>query len=607
VTPPDSEKADRNLAAIGLFLIGCYFFRLSRRALSAGFSGDDLMNLHRSWFFPLRALIKANLLFFLPSDFGRPLGSLWYRSIYYFAGFHGAPFHAIALAILLANIFLTYAVARRLSGSRLAALAAALLLSYERRWTPLYFDTGYIYDVLCYFFTFAALLWYIAIRQRNRAPGIAACAALLALFVCALNSKEMAIALPAVLALYELLYGSLKGRRRSVRLIAIASVMTVAFMAGRAGSMVTNAAYRPEIGLTRFLATTSHFLSEIFVLNDWFTPSLTLAFCGALLAVALAAKSRPLIFAWAFTAITALPIAFVPPRGGAQYYIPFFGCALYTGCAISGIAARLEAGVRDAIQALRPNIQTPRYWAERAAAACLLLAIALPLYAYHKRVGMRDVTSMSQESPVWMSLAAQMRALRPAMPPDARLLFLNDPMLPNVYDMDFLVRLNYRDRSLTVDRAKTMPQRPSLRQMQGYDAVFDYQSGKLTEVPQMAVAIHPAILEFFDADWKPIDANHPAHPGDHIIAKAADLGPTDPEVPTGKAFPHSPFAESILRPALRVNGRPAEVPQHLGSPGEVNIYRFDFRLPPQTEAGMAQVQLTVGGQRAPPAAIPVHR
>jgi hypothetical protein len=603
VTPPDSEKADRNLAAIGLFVIGCYFFLLTRQVLSAGFSGDDLMNLHRSWFFPLRALIKANLLFFLPSDFGRPLGSLWYRSIYYFAGFHGAPFHAIALAILLANIFLTYAVARRLTGSRLAALAAALLLSYERRWTPLYFDTGYIYDVLCYFFTFAALLWYIAIRQKNRAPGIAACAALLALFVCALNSKEMAIALPAVLALYEWLYGSLKGYRRSVRSIAIMSVMTVAFMAGKTGSMVSNSAYRPEIGLTRFLATTSHFLNEIFVLNDWFTPPLTLAFCGALLGVALAAKSRPLIFAWAFTAIAALPIAFVPPRGGSQYYIPFFGCALYAGCAISGIAARL----RDALPKLRFNIQAPPYWAERAAAASLLLAIALPLYAYHKRVGMRDVTSMSQESPVWMSLAAQMRALRPSMPPDARLLFLNDPMLPNVYDMDFLVRLNYRDRSLTVDRAKSMPQRPSLRQMQGYDAVFDYQPGKLTEVPQLAVAIHPVILEFFDGDWQPIDANHPAHPGDHIIAKAADLGPTDPAVPPGKAFPRSPFAESILRPNLRVNGRPAEVPQHLGSPGEVNIYRFDFRIPPQTEAGMARVQLTVGGQSAPPAAILVNR
>jgi hypothetical protein len=70
------------------------------------------------------------------------MGSLWYRSIFHFAGFNGALFYAAALAILLANIFLAYAVVRRLSGSPLAALAAALFLSYERRWRPLYFNTG---------------------------------------------------------------------------------------------------------------------------------------------------------------------------------------------------------------------------------------------------------------------------------------------------------------------------------------------------------------------------------------------------------------------------------------------------------------------------------
>jgi uncharacterized protein (TIGR03437 family) len=597
---------------MGLFIIGCYFFRLTRHALATGFSSDDLMNLHRAWFFPVRTLVKANLLFFLPSDVGRPMGSLWYRSIFYFAGFRGVLFHAIDLAILLANIFLTYAVARRLTGSRLAALTAALLLSYEGRWTALYFDTGFIYDVLCYFFSFAVLLWYIAIRQKNRVPGIAESAVLLALFVCALNSKEMAIALPGVLALYELLYA----QRRALWLIAITGAMTVAFMAGKAGSLVSNAAYRPEIGLTRYLATTCHFLNEIFVLNDWFTAPAAVAFCGVLLAVALAARSKPLIFAWAFTAITTLPIAFVPPRNGPQYYIPLFGCALYAGCAISGVVASLRHTAKmlrhiartlyRIVQTLRRAVQTPPHWAERAVAACLLLAIAWPLYTYYKKLGMSGVPSMSKDSPVWMSLATQMRVLRPTLPPDARLLFLDDPMLPEFYDLQFLVGLNYRDRSLTVDRAKIMPQHPSPRQMQGYDAVFDYHSGKLTEVPQPAVAIHPAILQLFDADWRLIDPNHPAHPGEHIIAKAADLGPTDPEVSPDEAFPHSPLAESILRPSVRVNGRPVEVPQHFGSPGEVNIYRLDFRIPAQTEAGTARVELTIGGQSAPPAAIPVR-
>lgn len=592
----ETEKTDRRLAAAGLFFIACSFIRLTRHALVTGFSSDDLMNLHRSWYFPLSALVKANLLFFLPSDFIRPMGSVWYRSLYYFAGFHGGPFHAADLAILAANIFLTYSVARRLSGSRLAALIAALLSCYRRNSEPLYFDTGYIYDTLCYFFMFAALLWYIAIRQRNRTPGIGETAGLLALFVCALNSKEMAVALPLVLALYEWLYE----RRRSLRTLIVMGAMTAVFIIFRTGALAVDDAYRPVIAWARFMQTSGHFLDELFVANSWFTPALVVAFWSALLLIALGTKSKPLLFAWAFIMVTSLPVAFVLPRGASQYYIPTFGCALYAGCALAAIAGWLSR-----VPLRRINVQS--YWIERAAAACLLLAIAWPLYTYYQKIGRHSVYSMSEESPVWMSLAADMRSLRPALPPDARLLFLNDPMLPNVEDMIFLVRLNYDDRTLEVDRGKTLPQMPSVRQMQAYDAVFDYHSGRLTEVPQPRVAIHPAMLEFFDADWKAIDANHPSHPGDRIIAKAADLGPTDPEVSPGQPFPRNPFAELILHPNVRVNGRLAEVPQRFGSPGEVNIYRFDFRLPPQTEAGMAQVQLTVGGQSAPPAAIPVRR
>jgi len=585
-----SEKSDRLLAAIGLFLIGCYFFRLTRHALQTGFSGDDLMNLHRSWLFPLPALLKANLLFFLSSDFIRPMGSVWYRSIYHFAGFHGALFHGADLAILLGNIFLTYAVARRLSGSRLAALAAALLSCYRRNSEPLYFDTGYIYDVLCYFFMFAALLWYIAIRQRNRAPSLAEIAALLALFICALNSKEMAVALPVVLALYELLYE----RRRSLRTLIVMGTITAAFIAFRTGALAADQAYRPVFTWVRFMQTNGKFLSELFNFNSVFPPGIVVGFWGALLLIAAMAKSKPLLFAWGFFMVTAMPIAFVLPRGASQYYIPAFGCAMYAGTALAAIA---QLGGRRFLQPIP----------QRAAAACLLLAIAWPLYAYYKKVGMRDAISMSKESPVWMSLAADLTALRPTLPPDARLLFLNDPMRNDVEDLIFLVRLDYRDRTLNVDRAKRMPHQPSPRQMQGYDAVFDYQSGKLIEIPQPAVAIHPAMLEFFDADWKAITANHPAHPGDRIIAKAADLGPTDPDVSPGEAFPRDPLAKSILHPHVRVNGRLAEVTEQLGSPGEVNLYRFDFRIPAPTEAGMAKVQLTVGGQSAPPAAIPVKR
>src|SRR5580704_11515560 len=193
--------------------ISIYFLALTGRAIYTYFSPDDLLNLYQSWWNRAPLLIKANLLFFEPSLWPRPMASLWLRSIYSVAGFHPAPFKAIELAILVANIFLTYAVARRLAGSRTAAALTALAAAYHGQAVHLYFDTGYVFDVLCYFFYFSAVMVYLRARVRNheehRFPTRHELAACCALFVCALNSKEIAITLPVFLLLYELLYHGL--------------------------------------------------------------------------------------------------------------------------------------------------------------------------------------------------------------------------------------------------------------------------------------------------------------------------------------------------------------------------------------------------------------
>jgi hypothetical protein len=46
-----------------LALVWLYFSVLTRGSLTANFSPDDTMNLHRSWVFPLKLLVRANLLF----------------------------------------------------------------------------------------------------------------------------------------------------------------------------------------------------------------------------------------------------------------------------------------------------------------------------------------------------------------------------------------------------------------------------------------------------------------------------------------------------------------------------------------------------------------
>ncbi len=419
-----------------MICIAVYFFRLTRPALRSGFSPDDCMNLYRAWYFPLSALARANLLFFLPSDFFRPFGEAWYRAIYFFAGFRPAPFHAVEMALLVANIFLVYALARRLAGSRFAGLTAALLFAYQERWTPLYFDTGYIYDVLCAFFFFAAMLLYIAIRQAGRTPRRLELAALAALYVCALNSKEIAVALPAALALYEALFEPNPRWRISAVFAAAAAV----FLAGRAGALTHNAAYAPQFTWNRFAATTAHFIGELLARPAAPAPFAAFAFAGALLLLALALRSKPLLYSWGFTAAAALPIAFIPPRGGPQYYIPLLGCALFAGCLLHLLGTRLM------------RILKPPAWGARVAAALALAAIAWPIYSRGKYVALRDVTSITQESPVVMGFARDLRRLRPTLPHGARLLLLRDPFSPRIEDPLFIVRLVYRDHSIELER-----------------------------------------------------------------------------------------------------------------------------------------------------------
>src|SRR6202035_44984 len=137
---------------------------------------------------------------------------------------------------------------------------AALLISYHGSFISLYFDTGYVYDVLCYLFYFATLLFYLRVRSRARPPRWWELVILSALYICALNAKEMAVTLPVSLLLYEWFYrrDAISDAIRSVRgfwrwLTAdgrggmVAGLLTLMFVIGRTrgGGLMENSAYQP--------------------------------------------------------------------------------------------------------------------------------------------------------------------------------------------------------------------------------------------------------------------------------------------------------------------------------------------------------------------------
>jgi len=602
------RKTDRVLSAAGALLIVVYFWRLVRPTLHVYFSDDDLMNLYRSWINPLGRLVRANLLFFQSNPFLRPFASAWYRTIFHFAGFHPAPFHAALLAVLFVNLYLTYAVCRRLSGSREIAAVAVLVGCYHERLASLYFDTGFVYDVLCYCFFFAVFLLYIRARQQNRFLKGWEIAVAAALYICALNSKEIAVALPLMLLIYELLYHPPKSWRavdwRQGLTIFVTGAMTVIFIVGRSmgsDTLLTNEMYKPRLTGAQLLLTSRHFLGYLTGFDETFPASWVLLLWAATFLIAWVSRSRTLKFAWLFLMLSPLPIAFIYPRGPAQYYVPWLGWTLYAATLLVGSIAWLT-------RRIRPD----GFWTGRIRGSVVLLVLIALLYPHWKRLGWSSVASETVAGPTNALIVEQLHHMYPVFPHNARILFLNDPVPADYWNMLFIVRLAYRDDTLTIDCAKRIG-RPDDTKLAAYNHVFDYVGGRFFELkrpwrrpPMPMVEVNYFGGEFFHSNWFPVTAGYPAVAGERVISHAVDLGPTDPPVPEGKPFPSDPLLPAISNVEVRVGGRPAPVIMKIGWPGEVGTYRLDFTVPDGVTSGLAAVEVTANGVSGLAADLPVR-
>lgn len=188
---------------IALLFAG-FFFYCAGFGLRTHFGYDDVMNISFAWDPPLQdlALALANPF----TTFYRPVGSLVYRLVFDIFGLNPSPFRVVVYGFLLLNLYLVYKLALRLSGSGEIAALSALLYTFHGRLAGIYLNNGTLYDVVCATFTFLTLLYYIGVRQTGRRIGRWAWLNLLALFICALNAKEMAAAIPLLLLIYEWIY-----------------------------------------------------------------------------------------------------------------------------------------------------------------------------------------------------------------------------------------------------------------------------------------------------------------------------------------------------------------------------------------------------------------
>jgi uncharacterized protein (TIGR03437 family) len=112
---------------------------------------------------------------------------------------------------------------------------------------------------------------------------------------------------------------------------------------------------------------------------------------------------------------------------------------------------------------------------------------------------------------------------------------------------------------------------------------------------------------YHGADFSAVTAANPARPGETLIARVSNVGPTTPSVNPGAAFSNSNTYSIVNAPVEVVVGTQAQdVMNKIGWPGEVNVYRVDFEVPPGTASGALNVQLRVAGIAGPAVQIPVR-
>jgi len=391
------------------------------------------MNIYRVWDPPLWKVGLAQLMFW--SDFSRPMSAIYYLPLFHFAKFYQAPYAAVRLVLLLVNAAIFYSLAKSLSRSWWIATLATLPVAYHAGLAFLVYSGAFIYDILCGSFYFAAFLYYVRMRDRGplRSPHLAV---FLALYICALDSKEMAVTLPVLVLAYELFF---KGRNAKFVPVLIAAVITAIYIYGK--TLTDMEAYRPVFTWTRFAESTIRYLNSIFYTN-WFTIQRILLLWGVLLYIGLRQWRLPLpdprwLFLWVWVVVTPLPITFLPLRGGPMLYVVLPGWAMLAALICRSLARHIS---RDIVLKGIPR------------RAIMLVVLAGCLTAYVSKTRHRDRVGKEADLAIGANtreLVNELREINIRPAAGSRILFLNDPF-PEWWTTFFAAALLWEDPTLEI-------------------------------------------------------------------------------------------------------------------------------------------------------------
>lgn len=471
------DKLGKVLALAAGVALFAWFVFVVRGGLTSWFDADDLMNIHIYWARPWSDLLKANLAFW--SSYYRPAGGLFYRSIYALWGFHPLPFRIAVLALLSVDFALLAAVVWQLTGSRWGALIALLLIGINPSFAAAYFDTGTVYDILAYAFYWGGFALYVRFRRAGHLLSWVRLTLVFCLFVAALDAKEIAVSLPAAVGLYELVWHPpanwklaelWRWVRQEGRFAAIGALADVAYVAGKRygpNSMWQYEAYRPHYSVGAYFQSLSEYLRQL-IYKPVTISSLHIAvLLAAMLVLAVIARRRCLLWGVGFIAVSVLPLAFIPRRGGFAYLVPSVGWAVYASGILDWLLQLLTGG---------------RVWLRGALQALMLLTLAVILAPWQRNwIGMHGRAAHDGQAQLRHSIE-QIHALIPAPRRGAQILLLSDIEGRDDWNIYFLIRLFYRDPQLQVYRMTVWKNAHVNVDPRSYDYVLDWVDNRFVLV-----------------------------------------------------------------------------------------------------------------------------
>ncbi|MGA3020079.1 MAG: hypothetical protein ABSF62_23420, partial [Bryobacteraceae bacterium] len=360
----------------------------------------------------------------------------------------------VLLALLLANVYWVYRFAKLLGCCEAAALLAALVVCYHAGLANLYYNAAFVFDVLCCFFYLATLAYYLRIRDRNRLLGSGQTAIFLALFLCALNSKEMAVTIPLVVLAYEWCYHRpaaltsdhfwawVRGPARMALIAAVLDLLDVYGKISGPDAMTKAETYHPVFTLSRIYGFHSIALRDLFSAGIW-TPGWRgiLTIWIALALVSLVRTDLPVLrFLFWFLVIVPIPIEFLVGKAQACLCLLMVGWAIFVAVSLVDVTQTIgRAVVRYAHF---------HHLARRILEATLLAVIAVSWAREnrHLQVAIVRNSMVSQGFETWDLIQQFPRFQRPR--PGSRVAFLSDPLTG--IDMWRLAQLWVHDLSTEV-------------------------------------------------------------------------------------------------------------------------------------------------------------